>query len=170
MARLPYPNSPAAEATPLNVMKLLSLSAGTSKHWSSIGGAQFSGKLALSAPERELAILLTTAKFGSTYEHTHHVAVSAKVGITDQQRAEVAQAGGQKGYFASDATRNTKCFSPRETTLLRFVEAVIEGPEVQQALWEETRAAFSDREIVELITLQVSSMRERSLLEMPSTN
>jgi alkylhydroperoxidase family enzyme len=140
------------------VLKLFSLSPATFKHWANIGSAQFT-KLALPAWERELAILLTTAKFGSTYEYTHHIPISAKFGITDQQRDELARAGAGKNYFAaSGETRNTACFSPRETAMLRFVEAVIEGPEIQQALWEETRAAFSDREIVELITLQVGGM------------
>ncbi len=155
MARLPYPSSYPAGYAPLNVLKLLSLSSATFKHWADIGTAQFM-KLSIPAPERELAILLTTAKFGSTYEYTHHVPVSAKFGITDQQRDELARAGVRKNYFAaSNEGRNTACFSPKETTLLRFVEAVIEGPEIPQALWDETKAIFSDREIVELITLQV---------------
>ncbi|KAJ9148519.1 hypothetical protein NKR23_g4887 [Pleurostoma richardsiae] len=154
MARLPYTLDASQEYVPLNVLKILSLSSATFKHWAELGSAQFKD-LELPRRERELVILLSTSKFPSTYEWTHHVPISAKFGITDVQREELSRAGTQKGYFASqEKGQGETHFTSKEMTLLLFVEAVIEGPEVSDALWERVKADFSEREIVEVISLQ----------------
>lgn len=153
MARLPYPD---IKGTPLNISKLLAHSPATVNHWSKIAGAHFKD-LELSSKNRELVILLSTAKFRSTYEWTHHSTVSAKEGVTDAQREVIAQAGRQKGYFSAQGKLESLAdlFTPREKTLLLFIEAVIDGPEVADELWAKAKTEFSDREVVEMITLQV---------------
>ncbi|KAJ9145342.1 hypothetical protein NKR23_g5381 [Pleurostoma richardsiae] len=100
MARLPYSTSFPPEYTPLNVFKLLSLNSTTFKFWAEIGSAQLK-KVALPPRECELVILLTTAKFRSVYEWTHHIPIPANIGITDAQRDELSRAGVRKGYFAT---------------------------------------------------------------------
>lgn len=152
MARLPYPD---IKGTPLNISKLLAHSPATVNHWSKIAGAHFKD-LELSSKNRELVILLSTAKFRSTYEWTHHSTVSAKEGVTDAQREVIAQAGRQKGYFSAQGKLESLAdlFTPREKTLLLFIEAVIDGPEVADELWAKAKTEFSDREVVEMITLQ----------------
>ncbi|KAK1539137.1 beta-glucuronidase [Colletotrichum costaricense] len=152
MARLPYPD---VNGTPLNISKLLAHSPATVNHWSKIAGAHFKD-LELSSKNRELVILLSTAKFRSTYEWTHHSTVSAKEGVTDAQREVIAQAGRQKGYFSSQGKLESlaELFTSKEKALLLFIEAVIDGPEVADELWTKAKTEFSDREVVEMITLQ----------------
>ncbi|KAI3528933.1 beta-glucuronidase [Colletotrichum filicis] len=152
MARLPYPD---VNGTPLNISKLLAHSPATVNHWSKIAGAHFKD-LELSSKNRELVILLSTAKFRSTYEWTHHSTVSAKEGVTDAQREVIAQAGRQKGYFSSQGKLEAlaELFTSKEKALLLFIEAVIDGPEVADELWTKAQTEFSDREVVEMITLQ----------------
>ncbi|KAM5356651.1 hypothetical protein ACJ41O_003297 [Fusarium nematophilum] len=150
MARLPYPDV-QLKGLPLNVMKQLAHSSATAQHWSSVGAAQFKS-LALAPKNRELVILLSTSKFRSSYEWSHHAVVSANEGVTDTQREALAQAGKQKGYFQGQD--KTSLFAPQEGLLLSFVEAVIDGPEVAEDLWAKVKAEFSEREIVEIITLQ----------------
>ncbi|KXH31322.1 hypothetical protein CSAL01_03833 [Colletotrichum salicis] len=132
MARLPYPD---VKGTPLNISKLLSHSPATVNHWSKIAGAHFKD-LELSSKNRELVILLSTAKFRSTYEWMHHSAVSAKEGVTDAQREVIAQAGRQKGYFSGQGKLDSlaELFTQKEKVLLLFIEAVIDGPGVADEL------------------------------------
>ncbi|KAE9568820.1 hypothetical protein CGMCC3_g15046 [Colletotrichum fructicola] len=152
MARLPYPEP---QAKGLNVLKQFAHTPATAKHWGSIGAAQFKD-LELSNKNRELSILLSTSKFRSSYEFSHHVPVSTKEGVTDAQREVLAQAGKQKGFLAGkDGSGQLKdLFTQKERTLLVFLEAVIEGPEVDDKVFAGAKAELSDREIVELITLQ----------------
>jgi alkylhydroperoxidase family enzyme len=155
MARLPYPDV-ALKGIPLNVLKLFSYSAATAEYWTKIGAAQFR-HLALTNRNRELVILLSTSKFQSSYEWTHHITVSNNEGVTDAQRVVLAKAGNQKGYLLQQekAGQIADLFTPQEKTLLVFLEAVIDEPKVGDDLWARAKAEFSDREIVEIITLQV---------------
>ncbi|KAF5521723.1 hypothetical protein CGCA056_v006809 [Colletotrichum aenigma] len=152
MARLTYPEP---QAKGLNVLKQFAHTPATAKHWASIGAAQFKD-LELSNKNRELSILLSTSKFRSSYEFSHHVPVSTKEGVTDAQREVLIQAGKQKGFLAGkDGSGQLKdLFTQKERTLLVFLEAVIEGPEVDDKVFAGAKAELSDREIVELITLQ----------------
>lgn len=158
MGRLPYPSfhseldSPKHET--LNVFKVLSYSPATVKQWISIGHAQFRD-FSLTSRDRELVILLSTAKFQSTYEWTHHIGVSTKVGITARQRDEIAAAGKTTGYFGSGRFDAGAGFSERDLMLLTFLEAVIEKPHVSDELWARAKGVFTDRELVEIISAQV---------------
>lgn len=158
MGRLAYPkyhselDSPKHET--LNVFKILSYNPATVNHWISIGHSHFKD-LTLSNRERELIILLSTAKFKSTYEWTHHIAVSAKVGITERQRGEIEAAGKCPKYFCSGQFDAGAGFSERDLTLLLLLETVIEQPHVGEELWARARRTFSDRQIVEIISAQV---------------
>ncbi|KAF9873995.1 hypothetical protein CkaCkLH20_08367 [Colletotrichum karsti] len=154
MARLPYPNVDPKTA-PLNILKLLAHTPATANPWSQVGAAQFKD-LKLSSKNRELAILLSTSKFRASYEWTHHVPVSTKEGVTDAQRDVLAQAGKQKGFFLRSPPQTADLFTLQEQTLLVFLEAIIDGPQVSEEIWKRAKSEFSDREIVEIITLQVS--------------
>lgn len=153
MARLTYPEP---QAKGLNVLKQFAHTPATAKHWGSIGAAQFKD-LELSNKNRELSILLSTSKFRSSYEFSHHVPVSTKEGVTDAQREVLIQAGKQKGFLAGqESSEKLKdLFTQKERALLVFLEAVIESPEVDDKVFAGAKAELSDREIVELITLQV---------------
>ena len=175
MARFSYPayedKSFAAAGKPtINVFKLLSYSPATVDHWCTIGNAHFT-RVSLSKKLRELVILLSAAKFGSTYEWTHHVPLSAKFGITDLQRGELLKAGKEKGYFSGTYWRNDSYgvgFETKdEVVLLRFLEAVIDTGEVDEEAWQRTTEVFSPQAIVEIITIQVR--REPEQFEVSRT-
>ncbi|KAF7591038.1 hypothetical protein BBP40_002056 [Aspergillus hancockii] len=157
MARLPYPDFRTQHASSkhstINVLKLLSYSTATVDHWANVGNAQFK-HLALSDRDRELVILLSTAKFQSTYEWTHHIPISTKAGVTPEQRSEIKKAGKQSKYFSNRSFSSATGFSVKDQVLLTFVETIIEHPEVSDELWARIRGSFSDREIVEIISLQ----------------
>lgn len=158
MGRLPYPkfqselDSPKHET--LNVFKILSYSPSTVNHWINIGHAHFKS-LSLTKRDRELAIFLSTAKFKSTYEWTHHLAGASRVGITKSQLVELEAAGSNTQYFGGRHFRTEAGFSERDVLLLSLVEAIIEHPHVSDALWAKAKHVFSEREIVELISIQV---------------
>lgn len=160
MARLPYPEPPKQHAKShptLNIMKLLSYSTATVEHWAGLGNAQFK-HLLLSARHRELVIMLTTSKFNSTYEWTHHTPVSLKAGVTEQQQAALKASAKEKDFFIDRKFDNGAVgFSEKDLILLSFVETIIQQPEVSDELWKSVKGQFSDREIVEIITLQVSN-------------
>ena len=161
MARFPYPawedkHFKAVGKPTINVLKLLSYSPATIEKWADIGNAQFA-QFALIKKHREIGILLSAAKFGSNYEWTHHIPLSAKFGVTDLQREEILKAGRVKGYFTEEYwTRNKPGFDQKEKVLLTFLEAVIDIGEVDEGTWQKTTGTFSKREIVELISMQVS--------------
>lgn len=92
---VPYPDyhTPHAKSHPtINIMKLFSYSAATVDHWAGLGNAQFK-KLSLSTRDRELVIMLTTSKFDSTYEWTHHLPLSLLAGVTKQQQLALEASG-----------------------------------------------------------------------------
>ncbi|KAJ6784647.1 hypothetical protein PWT90_03210 [Aphanocladium album] len=157
MGRLPYPNFHSALDSPkhetLNVFKILSYNPATVNHWINIGHAHFKD-FSLSKRERELLILLTTAKFRSTYEWTHHARVSDKFGISDRQRSEIAAAGRCAQYFGGGLFDAGAGFSEKDVTLLALLETIIEQPYVANELWAKAKRTFSEREIVEIISVQ----------------
>jgi alkylhydroperoxidase family enzyme len=161
MARLPYPDyhTPHAKSRPiLNVMKLLSYSNATVNHWADVGNAQFKN-LSLSPRDRELVIMLTTSKCHSSYEWTHHLPLSLKAGVTKKQQFALEVSAKQKNYFI-DVNYNPEAgFSEKDRILLTFVETIIQQPEVSDELWKRVKSEFSNRQIVEIISLQVSGQQ-----------
>lgn len=158
MGRLPYPafhsELDSTKHETLNVFKILSYSPATGNHWINIGHAQFK-HLSLSNRERELIVLLSSAKFRSTYEWTHHITVSTKVGVTKPQRDEIAAAGKCARYFRGGHFDANVGFSDRDITLLSLLETIIEQPNVGDELWSRAKRVFSDREIIEIVSAQV---------------
>jgi alkylhydroperoxidase family enzyme len=161
MARFPYPDYKdkaftAAGKPTINIFKLLSYSPATVDDWCTIGNAHFT-KVSLTKKLREFVILLSSAKFGSSYEWTHHVPLSAKFGITDAQREELLKAGKSKGFFSQEYWATNKAdIGPDEQVLLTFLEAVIDSGEVDEETWQRTTAIFPPRAIIEVITMQAS--------------
>ncbi|RAH42842.1 uncharacterized protein BO95DRAFT_484408 [Aspergillus brunneoviolaceus CBS 621.78] len=124
MSRLPYPNYHTLHAKSfptLNIIKLLFHSAATVDHWTALGNAQFK-HLSLADRDRELVIMLTTAKFQSTYEWTHHVPVA---GVTRAQQYALAASSKQFSYFIYGKHSPEAGFNPRDLALLTFVETII---------------------------------------------
>lgn len=154
MARLPYPPYTYHSRSTINAIKLRAHSPATADHWTAIGTAHFRS-LALPRKERELATLYLSASFRSSYEWDHHIPLSAQAGVTKERREVLRSAVDRDTrFFAKDGGQGM--FEERERGMLKFLEAMVRGPDVGDELWEETRGYFSEREIVELISLQVS--------------
>jgi len=49
-------------------------------------------------------------------------------------------------------------FDVRERVLFKFLEEITSEPKVTDTLWEEVRGHFSEREIVEILSLQVGGL------------
>jgi alkylhydroperoxidase family enzyme len=97
----------------------------------------------ISLREREIVIDRTTARCGSEYEWGVHVAIfAASAGLSP---AEVAAT--VKGNAADAA------WSPRECLLLRLVDALHQTATVDESLWSQLRAEFSDEQLIECIVL-----------------
>ena len=138
----------------MNVIKLLAHSPSIVAHWTGVGTAHYRSLL-LPKRLRELTILYCAARFRSSYEWDHHVVVSADL-VSDAERAVIKSAAesGGKGLFGQGEGK--KPFTEREGALLQFLEEVTAGPTVRDELWGEMRRAFCEREIVEVLSLQVS--------------
>jgi alkylhydroperoxidase family enzyme len=100
-------------------------------------------KGSISLRERELAILRTTARCGSEYEWGVHVKFFAeKAELTsDQIRATVK--GG-----ADD-----EVWGRRDALIVRLADALHETATIDDGLWSELKAEFTDAQLLELIVL-----------------
>ncbi len=105
------------------------------------GGLLDKGHLTLR--QREIVIDRVTARCGSEYEWGVHVAFFAKrAGIDEaQQRSLVRGAAGDACWGAEDAL------------LIRLSDALHEHCDIDDALWAELRARFSEEVILELLLL-----------------
>jgi alkylhydroperoxidase family enzyme len=100
-------------------------------------------------------ILLTSIKIAAQYEWVQHQPISDILGVTDAQREEIASSGSETAYFVSESAIKSTNFDEAEKALLAFTEAVILAPDVSEPIFKAMRNHFSDREIVEVIILQV---------------
>jgi len=93
--------------------------------------------------DRELAILRTTARCGSEYEWGVHVSVFARrFGLTDETIAGTV-------HWDGDDPR----WTPGERSIVRLVDALHDGAQVDLETWDDLDAAFAADQIVELLVL-----------------
>jgi alkylhydroperoxidase family enzyme len=105
------------------------------------GGLLDKGHLTLR--QREIVIDRVTARCGSEYEWGVHVAFFAKrVGFDAAQLCSLVRGG------PGDA-----CWQAQDALLIRFCDAVHETCDIDDALWAELRAQFSEEAILELLLL-----------------
>jgi hypothetical protein len=109
--------------------------------------------LALTTRLRELVILYSSLRFESSYEHQHHVTISQSY-VTDAQRAEIEKTAGDSTYFLQGKTE-PEVFSPQELAMLKFLEATINSPTVDDAVFREAKQYLGVRQMVEVVLLQV---------------
>jgi len=97
----------------------------------------------LTLRQREIVIDRTTAQCRSEYEWGVHIAIfGARVGFTPEQVESLARGG------SADA-----CWSPQDRTLLQLCEALHHDCTLDDALWLELRADFSEEAMLELLML-----------------
>lgn len=105
------------------------------------GGLLDKGHLALR--QREIVIDRVTARCGSEYEWGVHVAFFAKrAGLDAAQQRSLVRGG------AGDP-----CWSAEDALLIRFCDALHAACHIDEALWAELKAQFSDAAILELLLL-----------------
>ncbi len=105
------------------------------------GGLLDRGHLTLR--QREIVIHRVTAQCRSEYEWGVHVAFFAKRAGLDAEQLRSTVHGG-----AGDA-----CWSAEDALLIRFCDGLQAQCRVEDALWGELRAAFSEEAILELLLL-----------------
>jgi alkylhydroperoxidase family enzyme len=87
---------------------------------------------------RELAILRVALLNGAAYEYRAHVPFALADGVS------------QEKIDALDGWRDSKLFGPEERAVLAYTDAMTRDIRVPDALFSEIRAAFDEREVVEL--------------------
>jgi alkylhydroperoxidase family enzyme len=97
----------------------------------------------ISLREREIAIDRTCVRCGCEYEWGVHIALFA--GKSDVGPEEIS-ATVTEGAEAS-------CWCPRERLIIRLVDQLHDTSTVDDNLWGDLSAAFSDEQILELIML-----------------
>ncbi len=105
------------------------------------GGLLDKGHLTLR--QREIVIDRVTARCGSEYEWGVHIAFFAKRVALD--------AAQQRSLVRGDAT--DPCWSAEDALLIRFCDALHAGCDIDDALWAELRAHFSEEAMLELLLL-----------------
>jgi alkylhydroperoxidase family enzyme len=156
-ARIPFPDGTAVAAAlddappPLrkaaergaliNVFRMLMHSPDLGVAVTELGSAIFASA-ALTDIDRELAILACGACFRAPYEASQHDPISRSVGVSDRQRAAIA-----------DKRWNDECLTTAQQALLAFVAEVATTPAVSDAVFNAMRLHYSDRQLVETIAL-----------------
>ena len=108
------------------------------------GRYELSRELSLSMREREIVIDRTCARCGCEYEWGVHVAFFAdRVGLTRPQIASLTSGDASDPCWAE----------PRERLLIRTVDALHDGADIDDALWDELSAAFTPEELLDLLML-----------------
>ena len=105
------------------------------------GGLLDKGHLTLR--QREILIDRVTARCGSEYEWGVHVAFFAKRAALDEAQLRSLVQGG-----AEDA-----CWNAEDALLIRFCDALHASCDLDDALWSELRAHFSEEALLELLLL-----------------
>jgi AhpD family alkylhydroperoxidase len=95
-------------------------------------------KTKLPGAHRELAILRVALLNGATYEYRAHVPFALKEGVP-QERID-----------ALERWRDSKLFSPEERAVLAYTDAMTREIKVPDEVFSAVRAAFGERETVEL--------------------
>jgi alkylhydroperoxidase family enzyme len=144
----PHPADLAAElaammppgAEPLKLFRTL---AHNPRVLSRIRGGNLLDRGSLERPERELAILRTTARCRSEYEWGVHVAFFARrLGLGQETIAGSC-------LWSGDDPR----WTARQGAIVRLVDALHESARLDDALWRELSAHFAPDQIVELLVL-----------------
>jgi alkylhydroperoxidase family enzyme len=97
----------------------------------------------LTLRQREIVIDRTTARCRSEYEWGIHIALfGARVGLTAEQAHSLVHGG-----------PDDPCWNAEEQALLRMCDALHSDCSLDDELWQELRAGFSEEAMLELLML-----------------
>ena len=148
MARIPYPDPAASPAPvrealdalpPLNIFRMLSHAETAFRPFLRFGGAVLTA-MELDPRLRELAILEVARLTPARYEWVQHVPIAQAVGVTAEQVAAL-EAG----------ELEAACLGEDDRLVLAFTGQVVRGIRPDDEIFGRMTAAFSAREIVELL-------------------
>jgi alkylhydroperoxidase family enzyme len=106
-------------------------------------GAAILGHGLIEPREREIVILRTCARCGAEYEWgVHAAAFGSAVGLTEEQIAATASASGE-----------TEAWSERDRLLVRLADQLYATNDVDDQVWAELAAAFSEQQLMELLVM-----------------
>jgi AhpD family alkylhydroperoxidase len=137
----------------LNVFKVMAHTPELMESWWRMMALLFS-RLQLDPRLRELAILRLFQLTRCEYGFAHHARIGREAGITDEQIAALASFG------------TSDLFSPLDTLVLRYTDAVTRLDKTAPAIASELRAHLSERELVEL-TFCIANWNLMAHLLMP---
>ncbi len=152
MQRLPEAELPAEMTNPNRIVKAVYNNPEMFKGFASLSGRVHSASR-LSDRVREILVLRTLYRVGSSYQCTLHEPVALKSGVT-QDEMDALKAADYAG------------FSPAETAALEFCDAA-DAVTTNDALWEKAAAFWSPQEISDMVLLAgFYAMAGRYLLAM----
>ena len=128
----------ARSMSKLNVLRALLNNPAITRAQSSLAGALMGSKT-LNPRTRELVILRTGWRTRSEYEFVQHVAISRRIGMTDEEILGVRDPAACRAY--SDADR----------AAIAMADELHDRAEVTPVTWAALERAFSPAELVELI-------------------
>lgn len=123
----------------INVFRMILRSPEITEAVATLGAAQFAHS---SVPplDRELAILAAGTCYESEYEAAQHGPISRAVGVTDEQRAAIAE------HRWDDSV-----FTAAQQALIQFVITVAKSPTVPHDVMERACRHYSEKQVVELV-------------------
>jgi hypothetical protein len=108
------------------------------------GGYELSRRLSLSMRLREIVIDRTCARCGAEYEWGVHIQYfAARVGLTGEQVHSLTHGDAADPCWADE----------RERLLIRAVDALHDGNDIDDNLWADLDAAFGAAQLLDLIVL-----------------
>ena len=137
----------------LNIFRTLAHAETAVRPFLRFGGAVL-GQMALDPVVRELAILTVAKEAEAEYEWIQHVAIGKHVGVSDKQIAALAEVDSCASEGADQRIAEAgdgQLFDKPQRAAIELAAAVVRGPRVSDDLWACVHAAFSDRELVELL-------------------
>ncbi|CAG8983267.1 hypothetical protein HYALB_00002703 [Hymenoscyphus albidus] len=144
LARIPYRPANVLPKTipPLNIFRMLAHSPSTLPHLLSLGTACFR-ETSLSTYTNELVSLWVAKRASSDYHWRKHVPTSRIAGLSEDQISAV-----------SEGDLMTPLWAEKDKALLKFLDAVIDGPGVSEEIFRRAREFYSDQALVEIVVIQ----------------
>ena len=134
---------PAGTDTPLgdfNIFGAFAHHPALFQKWMPLGGYLLGGGT-LPPRDRELLILRTAVRCGSSYEWGQHVDIALRIGLSREEVDRVVAGPGAEGWSAHDAT------------LLRAADELHDTSTISDGTWDTLSAAYDRRQLIEVAAL-----------------
>jgi 4-carboxymuconolactone decarboxylase len=130
----------APDGTVLNVFATLAHSPQLLRRVNALGG-YFFVHARIPPRERELVILRTAARIGSTYEIGQHRWIGAQAGLTPTEIEHAIATGSEHAWLREDAA------------LLAFTDELIRTDTITDATWDAMAGSYDELQRAELLAL-----------------